>query len=123
MDYRLRGSKHVRRPRPLLKTLATKQSLKIDGNPISVDPQLLFQRFIIAANCTYEDKQELFRFELCSFPSALFNSPDFMRQPNKAALADELWKLLPEDANNLNTPNPDGDLQYVINGGSLLQRL
>ena len=60
--------------------------------------------------------------DLNSFPSALFDSPDFMRQPNKAALADELWKLLPGDANTLDTPLPV-DLQYVIDGGSLLQRL
>ena len=90
-----------------LRTLATKRSLKIDGNPVSVDPQLLFQRFITAANSTYEDKQELFRFELCSFPSALFDSPDFMRQPNKAALADELWETTAWRYNILNTPLPD----------------
>ena len=105
-----------------VKTLATKRSVKAHGNPVTVDPQLLFQRFITAANTAYKDKQDLFRHELCSFPSALFDTPDFLRHPNKAALADELWKLLLGDGTTPSTSLPS-DLQLVIDGGSLLQRL
>lgn len=105
-----------------VKTLGAKQAVKVDGNPVSVDPQLLFQRFITAANTTYDDTKELFRYELCSFPSSLFETPDFLRQPNKAALADELWKLVIANgtAPSLSVLN---DVQFVIDGGSLLQRL
>ena len=78
---------------------------------------------LTAANTTKEDKKELFRYELCSFPSSLFESPDFLRQPNKASLADELWKFLPaSDYVPGDSPKPK-DVQFVIDGGSLLQRL
>ncbi|KAK7088764.1 hypothetical protein V1264_022644 [Littorina saxatilis] len=103
-------------------TLGTKKSLKVDGHSITVDPQLLFQRFITVANTTYEDKKELFQFELCSFPSALFESHEFLRQPNKATLADELWKLVIAHAGSPSSNFP-ADVQFVIDGGSLLQRL
>ena len=66
-----------------VKTLATQRSVKADGNPVTVDPQLLFQRFITAANTAYKDKQDLFRHELCSFPSALFDTPDFCGSPTR----------------------------------------
>ena len=50
-----------------VRKLATKRSLKVEGTPVSVDPQQLFQRFITVANTTYDDKQELFRFEQLPF--------------------------------------------------------
>lgn len=103
-------------------TLGTKKSLKVDGHPITVDPQLLFQRFITVANTTYEDKKELFQFELCSFPSALFESHELLRQPNKATLADELWELVIAHAGSPSSNFP-ADVQFVIDGGSLFQRL
>ena len=106
-----------------LKTLGAKKSVKVDGCPVTIDPQLLFQLFTTAANSTYEDKKELFRYELCSFPSSLFESPDFLRQPNKASLADELWMLLPASGYVPGDSSEPKDVQFVIDGGSLLQRL
>ena len=42
---------------------------------ISVDPLLLFQRLLIVGADTTDD---LFSYELCSYPPALFNSPGYM---------------------------------------------
>jgi len=76
-------------------TMASKSSVKIDNNQIQVDPQLLFQRLIIA--CDNSQLEKLFRYELCTYPTALFDSPFTLRQPQKPALADALWaKLTPE---------------------------
>ena len=58
----------VLRKKDQVKTLGAKKSVKVDGSPVTIDPQLLFQRFITAVNPTYEDKKELFRYEICSFP-------------------------------------------------------
>lgn len=108
-------------------TMTTK-SLRVEaGAPVAMDADLLFQRFITAAQATelYEkNKRDLFKYELSSFPTALFESPDFMRQPNKASLADELWKIVLKNTIPRSVPlSLPTDLQYVLDGGSLLQRL
>lgn len=98
-------------------TMNIKYAIKIDDNAMPVDPQLLFQRLVAAANNMYDDKTDVFRHELCSFPSALFESPGFFLQPNKAALADELWKKVKTTETLPQNP------QFVLDGGSLLQRI
>ena len=54
-------------------TLGMKSSVKIDGEQVQVDPQLLFQR-LIAATQTSEELESAFKYELCSYPPALFDS-------------------------------------------------
>ena len=51
-------------------TLQSKSSVRVSGQPIHVDPELLFQRLIVASNAI-DDRRAIFRFELCSYPSAL----------------------------------------------------
>ena len=46
-------------------------SIKIDGEPIQVDPQLLYQRLTTTANTLFEDPLDIFKYELCCFPSSL----------------------------------------------------
>jgi hypothetical protein len=48
-------------------------SVDIETGQISIDPQLLFQRFIVAADSIYEDKAEIFAYELSSQPSSMFD--------------------------------------------------
>jgi hypothetical protein len=54
-------------------------SVDIETGHISIDPQLLFQRFIVAADSFYEDKAEIFAYELSSQSSSMFESSGFMR--------------------------------------------
>ena len=76
-------------------TMASKSSVKIAGNQVQVDPQLLFQCVIIP--CDNSQLEELFQYELCTYPTALFDSPFMLRPSQKPALADALWtKLTPE---------------------------
>ena len=44
-----------------------KSSIKIDGNTVQIDPQLLFQRLALAAKAT-QDLEAVFKYELCSYP-------------------------------------------------------
>ena len=96
-------------------TLAAGSSVKIDGVKVCVDPQLLFQRLVFACN-SLADLQGVFKYELCSYPAALFDSPVTLRQPQKASLSDALWEKLSEQAKT----GPTGQVKYVLDGGALL---
>ena len=48
-------------------TLQSKPSVRVGGDQVHVDPELLFQRLIVAARST-DDTETMFRFELYSHP-------------------------------------------------------
>ena len=98
-------------------TLAAKSSFKVDGERIQVDPQLLFQRLIIASKSS-DDMETMFQFELCSNPTALFDSSLMLLQPQKPELADAIWAKLTS-----NVTLPTGEVQYVLDGGALIHRI
>ena len=98
-------------------TLQSKSSVCVDGQPIHVDPELLFHHLIVSSN-GIEDRKVLFRFELCSYPSALFDDTLMPRAPPKAVLPNAIWTcLLPDIA------GPTGEVQHVLDGGALLHRI
>ena len=59
-------------------TLASKSSVKINGEGVQFDPQVLFQRLALAGH-GHIDKA--FDYELCVFPPALAESPDLLHEP------------------------------------------
>ena len=61
-------------------TIQSKSSVGVDGQSIHVDPELLFQRLNVASNAI-DDRKALFRFELCSYPSAPFDDTLMPRAP------------------------------------------
>ncbi|XP_063607207.1 uncharacterized protein LOC134781852 [Penaeus indicus] len=61
-------------------TLGKSSSVQIDGEQVQVDPQLLFQRLIIACKST-DNMEAMFQYELCCYPPALFDSPLMLREP------------------------------------------
>ena len=100
-------------------TLQSKSSVRVDGQPIhhTRRPELMFQRLIVASNAI-DDKKALFRFELCSYPSALFDDTLMRRAPQKAVLANAIWTRLPPDI-----AGPTGEVQHVLDGWALLHRI
>ena len=90
----------------------------IESDTVQVDPQLLFQRLIVACNRSH-DLQGLFRHELRSYSLALFDSSLTLRQPQKPVLADAVWAKLSSNA----TSGPEGDVQHALVGGALLHRI
>ena len=98
-------------------TLQSKSLVRVDGQPIHVDPELLLQYIIVSSNAM-EDRKALFRFELCSYPSALFDDTFTPRAPPKAVLPNAIWTCLPPDI-----AGPTGEVQYVLDGGALLHRI
>ena len=97
-------------------TLATKSSMRVEGERVQVDPQLLSQRLVIA--CMNSD-DEIFKHEICSYLAALFDTPFTLRAPQKATLADTVWAQLSADGKS----GPTGSVQYVLDGGALLHRV
>ena len=91
--------------------------MRVDGQPIHVDPELLFQRLIVESN-GIDDRKASFRFELCSYPSALFDDTLMPRAPQKAVLASAIWTRLPPDI-----AGPTGEVQHVLDCGALLHRI
>ena len=100
-------------------TLATKSSVKFDGEKIQVDPQLLFQRLIVALK-SLNDMKAIFKFELCSYPPALFDSSLMLLQPHKPALANAIWAMTMESSD---VTAPQGELQFVLDGVALIHRI
>ena len=100
-------------------TLGSQTAVMIQGETVQVDPQLLFKRLSIVA-CNGDDMAEAFRYELCSYPPALFESLWLLKQANKASLADAMLDIVkesqPESA-------PKLDVYYIVDGGALLQCL
>ena len=63
--------------------------VKLKDDAIHIEPQLLFQR-LLTAGTQKDNLSEVFQYELCSYPSTLFENRTTPRLANKAALADTL---------------------------------
>lgn len=87
-------------------------SIKIQGEPVVIDPLLIFQRISISKQ-TDEDLKQYLQYELAPFPLALFDEAG-MRKTKKAVLYNILKPTL---NNNLQ------DFDIVIDGGFLLHRV
>ena len=99
-------------------TLGSRSSIKIKNEFVQVDPQLLFQRLVAVGKERTDDLPSLFSYELCSYPSAMFESSCLPLQANKPALADAIWKVFKHEESR-----PIGQVHYVLDGGALLHRL
>ncbi|VDI69503.1 Hypothetical predicted protein [Mytilus galloprovincialis] len=71
-----------------------------------------------AADSIYEDKSEIFSYELSSQPSSMFDSSGFMRAASKSTLADAIWNL-----GDCTTEYTDTVYSYVVDGGSLMHKI
>lgn len=97
-------------------TMDAKSSVKIRGEEVHVDPQLLFQR-LITAGVRSDELSEIFKYELCTYPPAIFASRNVMRTANKSSLAIALWS--PTIAADVSSDQ----VQCVLDGGALLHRI
>ena len=88
-------------------TLGSRSTVKIKGEHVNIDPQVLFQRLLtVRERC--DDVTSLLQYELCTYPAALFEYSSFPLQQYKAipVLADYLWKSMKKEQRN-----PSGDVQ------------
>ena len=99
-------------------TLNSKTTVTIKDEQVVIDQQLLFQQLCIIAS-NGDDPAVAFKYELCSFPPGMFESPQLLRGANKAALADAIW----DEVQQGQLESVPSDCHYIIDGGTLLQRL
>jgi hypothetical protein len=79
----------------------------------------MFQRLTTAANGLFENTAEVFKYELSSVPSSMFDCNRLPREACKSNLADAIWACGSDCTHEI-----DGEgFQYVLDGGSLLQRI
>jgi hypothetical protein len=101
-------------------TMDDKAALKVDGEPVKIDSQLLFQRLVTAANGSVheEDIGSVCFHEFCTHLPSLFESPYLLREADKPSLADAIKATV-----NPDSKLHDDHLKYVVDGGCLLQWL
>lgn len=73
----------------------------------------MFQR-LSTAGSRCEDLTDVFKYELCSYPLALFQTIDILLEADKPALAEAIWKQLPLAVRNTVLPQ---NVQYVLEVG------
>ena len=100
-------------------TFDTRSSLETGKECVLIDAQLLFQR-LSTAGSRCDDLTDVFKYELCSYPPALFQTSYILLEADKPALAEAIWKQLPLAVRSTALPQ---NVQYVLDGGALLHRI
>ena len=92
-------------------TIASKFSVKVDGEAVPVDPHLLLQRLTLAGKSNLEEA-------LSTYPPTLFESQDLLNGPQKASFADAVWS-------NISKKDPliPKQVKYILDGGALLHQI
>ena len=89
----------------------------------TIDPALLFQRFLVVSRSVDLSLEEVLMYELSPYPPALFETRNILRKADKPQLAqtirDHAADLSSEAVMNY-IPKTDC---YVLGGSSLLHRL
>lgn len=76
-------------------TMNSKNTIVIDGDAVTIDPQLLFQRLILLIGKMDEaEVEDVFKYELSQRPSALFDEQGYMRYGESTSLEDALLKAV-----------------------------
>ena len=88
----------------------------------TINPQLLFQR-LVALHNKIEDPATLFTYELCTYPTALFDCSQLLRQAVKVELANALWQMIQHEKNVSLSAFMELCMKYVLDGGALLHRV
>ncbi|KAK7109451.1 hypothetical protein V1264_013491 [Littorina saxatilis] len=101
-------------------TMSTKPTVKIGGERVSIDPQLLFQRLLHVAGGDLSKLQDIFQHELTALPSSLFDDSGFMRESSKHLLAKHLWDASEGCKQEMLRTK---DVHYILDGGSLIHQL
>ena len=63
-------------------TMSSRSAVKIKGRSITLNPQLMFQWLVLVEQCCKELSSR-FKYELCSFPPALFGTSSLPLQPKR----------------------------------------
>lgn len=107
------------------KTLANISSVKVTPER-TIDPGLLFQRFLVVSQLGVLSLEDIMKYELSPFPPALFEARKVLRKPDKPQLANAITDYATKASRETREATGDAPPKtqhYVLDGGSLLQRL
>ena len=94
-----------------------KTGAKNENLTIQIDPQLMFQRLVIAGEDQFTDNSQLFQHELVSVPPSNFDNNGLPREATAASLTDALWN----DSHCMADVSEEKQQYcYVLDGGSLI---
>ena len=107
------------------KTLGDSSSVPIAPDR-TIDPALLFQRFIVVSQTGVLSMQEVMKHELSTYPPALFDARHIFREADKpqiaTAITEHASSVTSGDYEVVKESAPKTD-HYVLDGGSLLHRV
>ena len=75
-------------------TFGCPSSVKTNGETVSIDPQLLFQRLFVTG-VQSDDRGKTFKYELCSYSPTLYDGRGIMLVFSKPVLAKAMLKAAP----------------------------
>ena len=109
------------------KTLGNSSSVVVAPDR-TIDPTLLFQRFLVVSQTGDLSLEEVMNFELSPYPLSLFEDNKILRKADKPQLAhaisDHCTKALACEGAPDTTPSASLQTErYVLDGGSLLHKL
>ena len=101
-------------------TMSSKTSITVEEGRLEVDPQVLFQRLTaISSRESVEDIANIFKYELSTHPSSIFEPSGLPRAASKPQISDAIWSM----GDCAVSENELLDVHFVLDGGSLLQRI
>ena len=100
-------------------TMKVHSTVELDGEVVSVDPRLLFQRLVTTLACgnSETDLETAFSYELCTFPASIIDNDGLLIEANKPQLSEGIWNKIKGNTHKTTIPN---DVNYVPDGGPLL---
>ena len=104
-----------------VKTLASAKAVKV-AEDRTIDPALLFQRFLVVSQTGELSLDEVMKYELSPYPPCIFEAKNQLRKADKPALVEALRNHATSVDNAVRESVPKTE-HYVLDGGSLLHRL
>jgi len=104
------------------KTLASSKNVKVSADR-SIDPALLFQRFLVVSQTGDLRLDDVMSYELSLYPMSLFEGKGVLRQADKPQLAEALRNYVNIKSDSAVTQTIPVTEHNVLDGGSLLHRL
>ena len=119
------------------KWLSARLKVEINGEKVSVNQQLLFQRLSVATSTKKDGaSQESFAYELCSSPPALSDHKLFHYSGAKSKLSDAIWRQVDSEhtekptivcaqreTDYISTDKAWVKIRQIIDGASLLHHI
>ena len=104
------------------RTLGNISAVKIAPDR-TIDPALLFQRFLLVSRSGDLSLEAVLTYELSPYPPALFVTRNILRKADKPQLAQAIRDYVANlSSNAVMNSIPETDC-YVLDGGSLIHRL